>query len=243
MKRSTAFAALAYIIVIAAALSGCGRQSAAPSPAPAAAEAGKAASGADAAADAASTRGSAPGAQASAAKDAMHISSGGGATAGVPASASAGKPGGNPEADLPSDPAAKPKVDAKDAYKEGKPTLLGLALKTPKNDVLAKLGSAKNKFVMDDDADPITVYEYAGFSVGFNKNDTLEFVDMRSADIDPGLHGLRIGQKLEDAVEALGKPDTNTSYVLTYKSEGTVLKLDLDPKNGTIRSIKLFASQ
>jgi hypothetical protein len=236
MKRSTAFVALAYTIVITTALGGCERQTA-----PAAAGAGKA-SGADASADTASSRGSAPAAQASA-KDTMHISSSAAPGFGASASASAGKPAGNAEEARPSAPAAKPEVDAKDAYKEGKPTLLGLALKTPQNDVLAKLGEAKNKFVMDDDADPVTVYEYDGFSVGFNKNDTLEFVDVRSAGIDPGLHGLRLGQKPEDAVKALGKPDTKTSYVLAYKSEGTVLKLDLDPKNGTILSIKLFASQ
>jgi hypothetical protein len=164
------------------------------------------------------------------------------ATAEAPATLTVGKQIDNSEADNKQD-APKPKVDAKDAYQEEKPTLLGLSLHTPKEDVLDKLGPAKTKFVMDDDTDKVTVYEYADFSVGFNKNDTLEFVDIRSADIDPGLNGLRLGQKVEDAVKALGKPDTNSSVVLTYKSHGTLLKLDLDPKEGTIRSIKLFASK
>ncbi|WP_052488132.1 hypothetical protein [Gordoniibacillus kamchatkensis] len=225
MNRPATFVALTYIIVFAAfaaTLAGCERQAAVPG----SASADRKLSGTEASFDTASSRRSASGGQeqAAAGKDSMHISSTAGPDTGTaaaaPIAAPAGKPVGKSEAAQSPAQSAKPHVEAKDAYKEGKPTLLGLALKTPKDDVLAKLGAAKNKFVMDDDADPITVYDYTDFSVGFNKNDTLEFVDVRSADIDPGLHGLRLGQKLEDAVAALGKPDTNTSYVLTYKSEG-----------------------
>lgn len=244
MKRPATLVALTYILSVTAAavmLAGCERQA---SP-PAAAAANKASAGAEAALDTASSRGASSRLpeRAPAAKDTMHISSSAEPESGSAAGVPAGNPVGKSEAAQQPAQSAKPKVEAKDAYKEGKPTLLGLALKTPKDDVLAKLGAAKNKFVMDDETDPVTVYEYADFSVGFNKKGTLEFVDIRSADIDPGLHGLHLGQKLQDAVDALGKPDTNTSYVLTYKSEGTVLKLDLDPKNGTIRSIKMFASK
>lgn len=184
--------------------------------------------------------------EASSSKDTMQISSSptgtASSTGSQPAAANAenGKPVGKADA---ASAAPAPKVDAKDAYKEEKPTLLGLTLKAPLDSVLEKLGKAKSKFVMDDDSDPITVYEYAGFSVGFNKGGTLEFVDVHAAEVDPGLHGLRIGQKSEDAFSALGKPDSNSTYVLTYKSQGTTLKLDLDPKTDTIRSIKLFASK
>jgi hypothetical protein len=137
---------------------------------------------------------------------------------------------------------AKPKVDAGDAYQQEKPTLMGLKLGMDKEMVLGRFGKAKDQFVMDEDADAITVYEYGDFSVGFNTHGELEFVDVHTPDIDPGLKGLRLGQKSEDAVVLLGKPDSNTTFVLAYKSNGTILKLDVDPSANTIQSIKLFAN-
>jgi hypothetical protein len=139
--------------------------------------------------------------------------------------------------------APKPKVDAKDAYQQEKPTLMGLKLGTDKDLVLSRFGKAKNQFVMDEDAQAVTVYEYVDFSVGFNPQNELEFVDVHTADIDPGLRGLRLGQKSEDAIATLGKPDSNTTYVLSYKAHGTLLKLDIDPIVDTIQSIKLFANE
>ncbi|MEW9698608.1 DUF4309 domain-containing protein [Paenibacillus sp. SI8] len=138
-------------------------------------------------------------------------------------------------------PTAKPKVKAEDAYQQEKPTLMGLKLATPKKTVLDSFGKAKKQFIMDEDEDAIEVYDFTDFSVGFNKKDQLEFVDVHSLDIDPGLRGLRLGQKAQDAITILGKPDTNTSFVLSYKSQNTILKIDIDPKENTIQSIKLFA--
>lgn len=130
--------------------------------------------------------------------------------------------------------------DISDSYTQSKPTLMGLALKTNAETVENKFGKPNDQYTMEDETDPITVYDYGQFSVGFNKQDQLEFVDIRSSDINPGLNGLKLGQTVDDAYKALGKPDSNTSYVLSYKAEGTVLKLDVDPKNGKINSIKLF---
>jgi hypothetical protein len=46
---------------------------------------------------------------------------------------------------------------------------------------------------------------------------------------------------LEDiAIKALGKPDSQSSYLLTYKTANSLLKLDLDPESREILSIKLF---
>lgn len=59
---------------------------------------------------------------------------------------------------------------------------------------------------MDEDDDAIQVYDFGDFSVGFNVKDALEFVDVHSTDIDPGLRGLHLGQKVEDAITILGKP-------------------------------------
>lgn len=135
----------------------------------------------------------------------------------------------------------KPKIDIKDPYDQAKPTLLGLTLKSSPDTVTSKYGKAKEQFKMEDEEDPITVYDYTDFLVGFNKQEQLQFIDIRSSDINPGLNGLKLGQTTADVFKALGKPDSNTSYVLTYKSKGAVLKLDIDPKSDKVNSIKLFA--
>lgn len=137
-------------------------------------------------------------------------------------------------------PTAKPKVNAEDAYQQEKPTLMGLKLGTAKDAVLARFGKAKQQFQMEEDN--IEVYDFTDFSVGFNSKATLEFVDVHSVDIDPGLHGLRLGQSVQDALNILGKPDTNSTYVLSYKAQGTLLKLDIDPHDNKIQSIKLFVN-
>jgi hypothetical protein len=152
-------------------------------------------------------------------------------------------PNSNLPASVTTKSAPKPKVDAKDAYQQEKPTLMGLKLGMDKDMVLSRFGKAKNQFVMDEDAAAVTVYEYVDFSIGFNTQNELEFVDVRTADIDPGLRGLRLGQKSADAIATLGKPDSNTTYVLSYKAQGTILKLDIDPTLDIIQSIKLFANE
>ncbi|SFL27812.1 hypothetical protein SAMN03159341_104405 [Paenibacillus sp. 1_12] len=138
---------------------------------------------------------------------------------------------------------AKPKIDIRDPYNQAKPTLLGLTLNSSKDAVTTRYGKPPEQFVMDEDSDPITVYDYKDFLVGFNKKNQLIFIDIRSAEINPGLNGLKLGQSTSQVYDALGKPDTNTSYVLTYKSTGAVLKLDVDPKTDKINSIKLFTIQ
>ncbi|MCU6794827.1 DUF4309 domain-containing protein [Paenibacillus sp. WQ 127069] len=138
---------------------------------------------------------------------------------------------------------AKPKIDIRDPYNQAKPTLLGLTLNSSKEGVTTRYGKPSEQFVMDEDTDPITVLDYKDFLVGFNKKNQLTFIDIRSAEINPGLNGLKLGQSTSQVYEALGKPDTNTSFVLTYKSTGAVLKLDIDPKTDKVNSIKLFTLQ
>lgn len=148
-----------------------------------------------------------------------------------------------PQSSASAKPTSKPKVNDEDAYQLEKPTLMGLKLGTSKKLVLDRFGKAKKQFVMDEDDDAIQVYDFGDFSVGFNAKDALEFVDVHSTEIDPGLRGLHLGQKAEDALAILGKPNSNTKYVLSYKSQGTLLKIDIDPSENTIQSIKLFADR
>ncbi|WP_243633251.1 DUF4309 domain-containing protein [Paenibacillus xerothermodurans] len=152
-------------------------------------------------------------------------------------------PGPAQQADAGKAAAAKPKIDIQTPYDRDKPTLLGLSLKSSIEDVTSKYGNPKEQFVMDAESDPITVYDYADFLAGFNKQNQLEFIDVRSSEINPGLNGLKLGQSTSAVYKALGQPDSNTSFVFTYKSTGALLKLDIDPKADKVNSIKLFAAE
>lgn len=130
---------------------------------------------------------------------------------------------------------------AVEAYSVKKPTLMGISLTDTITTVTQKLGKPTDDYSMDDEDDPILVYEYNGFLIGFNKVRNVQFVEITTNDVDPGLNGLKLGQNVKDAVQALGKPDTNNKYALSYKNGGTILKLDIDPTTQNILSIKLFA--
>lgn len=129
------------------------------------------------------------------------------------------------------------------AYSSINLTLMGLALHHTSQMVTEMYGSPNNEFMMDDEDQTITVYDYEAFSVGFGEDDGIIFIDVASGNVDPGLKGLRLGQKANDAVEALGNPDTNTNFVMTYNTERTILKLDIDPQTNVVRSIKLFSTE
>lgn len=142
---------------------------------------------------------------------------------------------------------AHPSKNDADTKKEGnfridKPALVGISLGDKKDAVNKKLGKPADTYTMDDESEPLKVWEYEGFSIGFNGSDYVAFIDIDSEDVDPGLNGVRIGSKSSAAVKALGKPDTNTEVVISYSSKTAVLKLDIDPKLKTVLSIKLFAA-
>ncbi len=142
----------------------------------------------------------------------------------------------------PKAPAGSPGKTKKtfDSYSVEKPLLMGVAIGDSKEKTVQLHGNPYGTYVMEDGDDPITVAEYLGFLVGFNKKQQAEFVEITEDDVDPGLNGLHLGQEIEAAYTALGKPDANTDYVLTYRTKETVLKLDVDPKTKSIQSIKMF---
>jgi hypothetical protein len=126
------------------------------------------------------------------------------------------------------------------AYSPKQPKVMGLAINELQQNVVSKYGEPNESYVMDDPTEPITVYQYEGFSVGFNSANKIQFVDVSSDKVNAGLNGLQLGQTTNQALEILGKPDTNSSYVLSYNTTTAILKLDIDPKTKTIQSIKLF---
>ncbi|WJH34494.1 DUF4309 domain-containing protein [Paenibacillus sp. CC-CFT747] len=132
-------------------------------------------------------------------------------------------------------------IDASEAYSTQRPSLMAVTLTQSVEEVTKRYGQPSSEYVMKDETDPITVYEYKDFSVGFNAKKQVQYVELRSDLVDPGLHGFRLGQTAAKAVDALGKPDSDTGYVLTYRTKSTILKLDLDPESKTVHSVKLFA--
>jgi hypothetical protein len=134
----------------------------------------------------------------------------------------------------------KSDFDVVAAYNPNKPTLMGLTIHQTLDEVIESFGVPSEEYVMEDENDPITVYDYSDFLIGLDQNNEIKFIDVYSLQINPGLNGLRLGDTVQHAVSALGSPDSNTEYVLNYTSQNVILKLDINPDTQTIHSIKLF---
>ncbi|MFC0329711.1 hypothetical protein ACFOLF_31045 [Paenibacillus sepulcri] len=103
------------------------------------------------------------------------------------------------------------------------------------------LGQPSESYSLDDGGDELTVHEYKGYSIGFDASKKVKFIEVFESDAVTDLNGLRVGDSEKTALTLLGKPETHTSSVIAYKASGALLKLDLDPENNQIISIKLFA--
>ncbi|UVI27956.1 hypothetical protein [Paenibacillus spongiae] len=137
----------------------------------------------------------------------------------------------------------KPEVTPIKEEKQWDPTapkLRGIALGDTQTSLDRKLGKPSDAYDLEDESEKLRVNEYDGFAVGFGADKKVRFVEVFKAGVSTELNGLKIGDNKDAAVKALGKPDTNTSSVLAYKAEKALLKIDLEPKTGTIISIKLF---
>lgn len=121
------------------------------------------------------------------------------------------------------------------------PLLHGLAIGDNEKTVRGLYGEEIDSYKLEDEFESITVLEYDGFAVGLNKKKTVQYIEVFDKQADTGLSGLRIGDKLDRALDELGKPETQTDYLLTYHADGAFLKLDIDPTLNEIISIKLIA--
>ena len=148
------------------------------------------------------------------------------------AESSGGKPG------KPSPPAGK----AEDAWHPESPKLLGIGIGDARSAAVKKLGKPNDAYTLDDEDGELTVEEYAAFALGYTAAGAVKFVEVFDKAAAAGLGGLRVGDNEANAVKKLGKPDTHTSSVLAYEAKGALLKLDLDPRNSRILSIKLFSA-
>ncbi|GGG21963.1 hypothetical protein [Paenibacillus abyssi] len=137
-----------------------------------------------------------------------------------------------------SKPDEQPEQEAK--WDRTLPKLNGMAIGDRLETINERFGQPLDAYQLVDENETIHVSEYNGFSVGFDAQDKLKFIEIYDSSVMTGLNGLRIGQKGEAAIQSIGKPTSQTANVLSYGASGALLKLDLDPRNGEILSIKLF---
>lgn len=137
---------------------------------------------------------------------------------------------------------SKEEVEAEDAaWSAQHASLMGISVGTFQASVTARNGSPEEEYMMGlDGEEKLLVWVYHGFSIGFKANQTVEFVEVSSREVDPELGGLRIGDTSQDVITLLGEPDSNTEFVMTYVTDQSILKLDMDPETKQIQSIKLF---
>ncbi|MBW7476982.1 hypothetical protein K0T92_19880 [Paenibacillus oenotherae] len=126
-------------------------------------------------------------------------------------------------------------------WDSSKPQLHGIGIGDQLAAAERKLGKPIDKYSFEDESETLTVHEYKGFSVGYGKDKVVRFIEVFDSETVTDLNGLRIGDDESAAIKALGKPDTHTTTVLSYKAAGALLKLDMDPERNEIISIKLFS--
>jgi hypothetical protein len=142
-----------------------------------------------------------------------------------------------PEQDEPST-----RYDVLSAFDPNLLRLMGLTLGQSSQDVSQKFGSPAETFGLPEDDLDASVLVYPGFMVGILKEKIL-FIEVNTRSVNPGLNGLRLGDSSEGIADLLGNPATITPYLITYKSEGAILKLDIDPQTQKIHSMKLFPAE
>lgn len=129
----------------------------------------------------------------------------------------------------------EPKWDKKN------PKLAGIAIGDQIAVLAKKLGTPIDSYEQNEKKQTLLIHEYDGFTIGFEPDQLgVFFIEVYDHAVVSGLSGLRVGDTEDKAVKALGKPDSQTPYLLTYETEHALLKLDLDPDSHEIVTIRLF---
>ncbi|MCM3626550.1 hypothetical protein M3194_04125 [Paenibacillus glycanilyticus] len=132
-------------------------------------------------------------------------------------------------------------ASAKQQWNAAHPVMLGLAIGDSNAKVSERYGKADDVYSLEDDSEAIEVYEYKGFAVGINAQKTIQYIEVYDKSIVTGLSGIRVDDRTEAVLKALGKPSSQNNYIITYQGKDSLLKFDLDPDRDKIVSIKLLA--
>ncbi|CAM4307247.1 hypothetical protein [Paenibacillus tarimensis] len=120
------------------------------------------------------------------------------------------------------------------------PSLKGISLGDSRSSVTKQYGSPADSYSLSERKSQVEVYDYEGFTVGFDEGGHVHFVEVYGEGLQTGIAKLLIGDEGDKAKKVLGTPHSSTKFVLTYTAEQTMLKLDLEPDTGRIVSMKLF---
>ncbi|OPA81162.1 hypothetical protein BVG16_02170 [Paenibacillus selenitireducens] len=157
---------------------------------------------------------------------------------------SSSKEAGNaPSKDKSNTPKSQGKKVDEPAFDPEHPKLCNIALFDTKDSVVKKLGKPTDQYTMDNEDSPLQVYEYQGFTVGFHPSHGVEFIEVSDKGIATGLRGIRVNNHADHIIKALGKPNSETEYVISYEAKDGLLKIDIDPMTRLVQSIKLFSTK
>lgn len=158
-----------------------------------------------------------------------------------PDSNNANSDGGDTSAESSSGKASGTNATNKQQWDASHPVMLGLAIGDSNVKVSDRFGSADDIYSLEDDAETIEVHEYKGFAVGINDRKTIQYIEVYDKSIVTGLSGIKVEDRTDAVLKALGKPSSQNSYIITYQGKDSLLKFDLDPDRDKIVSIKLLA--
>ncbi|MFC5529183.1 hypothetical protein [Cohnella yongneupensis] len=134
-------------------------------------------------------------------------------------------------------------VIADKPFDGGHPMLHGIALMETDASIESRFGTSSAKYALPGDSTTIDMWDYPGFSVGFNSDGLVVFIEISSSDVTSGVLGLTTGITGSEAADLLQILDHPQTHVLTMEVTGGWLKLDLDPDTHEVLSIKLIGSQ
>lgn len=128
-------------------------------------------------------------------------------------------------------------------FDSGHPMLNGIGFQDTIESVERRFGPTEVKYELPSDHTTIDMREYPGFSVGYDGDGNVIYVELTSNEAPTGITGLKLGMPGQQAAELLEILDHPDSHVLTMDLSDGWLKLDLDPDTHEVLSIKLIGSE
>lgn len=132
---------------------------------------------------------------------------------------------------------------ASSEFRTDHPTLGGMQLGATVEQVAALYGQPLDKYPLPGEEVSIEIWDYAGFSTGFNEFGEVVYIEVTSAEFATGIDGLRSGVDGDTAARTLGLSTEDRLQVLSLEVSGGWLKVDLDPDTRKVISLKLLSRE
>jgi hypothetical protein len=128
-------------------------------------------------------------------------------------------------------------------FKLNSPSLAGIGFGASDKEVVKHYGLPMGTYPLPGDKQTVDIWEYAGFSIGLNKNNLVVYVEITSSNIDTGIKGLLSGMNGAQAAQILGVENDASTNVLATEVTGGWFKIDLDPETRQVLSLKLLSNE